>query len=404
MTKRKIVLFAVLAAAAAILIGFFCWLYGTPGQYFLAERACERAARFTQSTLENVPDGYKDAAKLKRYAAALVLAEEENYTEAVALLKGLGDYRNAVTHWEEITYDYAVSLREQGDYDEAIAQFEACFCGDWKTQVTLTTYEKAILLQQNGEWFTAAERFGSLGDYADSASRRRACLAQYARTLAESGDAAEAAALLDSVRAEGNEASAAADAVYYACALALMEEEKWEEALARLDLCTPSEEVTESRTYCTSMLTYLAAVGKMDEGDYVAAIELFDTIAGFSDADELNASCEVIAYKWAFTGYLSKDGTESTKTKTFKRADKITVYGTLSGGKPGKHISLRFVWVDAYGCTAEATVEDWENGTSGGVEFAYSVPKNANIGKSKIYVYNNETGVQIAKFSFTVKK
>ena len=400
--KKKTILvggIAVLCIAAIL-----AYLYGTRGQYLIAEQRCEQSPAFAVKTLERVPDDYRDAADLKQYATALMLAEQEQYAGAISLLKELGDYRNAVAHWEEITYDYAVSLRDKGKFDEAVAQFEASFFEDYKTQVTQTKYEKAASLARNGDYAAAAELFESLGDYADSPTRRLDCLAEDAVRITRDGDTQKAAEIMDTVTSASDAYKAQATEVYLAAARTLMEEENWTEALARLDRCESTDDVTATRETCVSMLTYHEAVARKEAGDYTGAIELLDTIPGFLDADTLNRACEDKAYQWKFKGFLSKDGTEKTKTKTFVRADTIYIYGTLSGGKPGRHIDLRFSWVDAYGRTTDALVEDWSNGTSGGVTFSYSVPKNANTGKSTIYIYNEANGAQIAKFTFTVKK
>ena len=401
--KTKIILIAS-AAAVCLLAGGLAFLYGTPGQYLMAARRCETNPSFTQSTLAHVPDGFRDTAQLKRYADALVLAEQDQYTEAIAQLKELGDYRRAVAHWEELTYRYAASLREKGQYDEAIAQFEASYYEDYKTQVTRTKYEKAAFLEQNGDFSAAAELFGSLGDYSDSPAKRLNALVSDAHKKVSDGNTKEAAEIMDTVTKESGDFASDASEIYFAHAMTLMEEKDWANAITRLDLCEKTDEVTEKRDYCASMLTYNAALAMMEAGDYAGAVDLFDTIPGFLDADEYNFSCEQIAYKWQFDGFLSKDGTTATKTTSFVRADTIYIYGTLSGGKPGRHIDLQFTWIDAVGGRTDVVVKDWIDGTSGGVTFSYSVPRNANTGRSNIYIYNEETGEEIAKFPFTVNK
>lgn len=402
-------LLITLAATVFLLVAGAVLLFGPVGRYAYASARCEESPSSAQDALSTVPDSYRDTATLRRYVDALLYRHKDQYDEAIALFTELDYYRESRVYVRELTYKKAGLLREAGDYDGAVALFESSLHEDWEAQVSRTVYEKALSLEKAGQYTQAAGVYQSLDRYEDSLLRRLTCLTAHAEQLQASGDPVSAAQQMDTVVAEDTEDRFRdkATAIYFACAEQLMEEENWAEAITRLELCdghSDPDAVEERLTYCTSMLTYLAAMDMMNAGDFAGAVDLFDTIPGFLDADEYNASCEQIAYTWSFKGWLSKDGTVDTKTTTFRRSDTIYFYGTLSGGKPGRTIDLRFVWVDVMGATAESLVEDWTDGTSGGVTFSYSVPKNANVGKSTIYVYNNETDEQIAKYTFTVRE
>jgi len=68
-----------------------------------------------------------------QYSKATQLAETENYEEAAVLFEKLGDYRDSVQQAEamhkmiqdERTYDSAVASFNNGDYEQALAYFEA---------------------------------------------------------------------------------------------------------------------------------------------------------------------------------------------------------------------------------------------------------------------------------------
>lgn len=402
-------LLITLAVVVFLLVAGAVLLFGPVGRYAYASARCEESPAAAQDALSTVPDTYRDTATLRRYVDALFYRKKDQYDEAIALFTELDYYRNSRIYVRELTYKKAEILREAGDYDGAVALFESSLHEDWETQVRRTVYEKASSLEQSGQYTEAAKVYQSLDRFEDSVLRRLTCLTAHAQELCDQGDLSAAAKQMDTVLTEDEDdrfQSTAAD-IYFAYAEQLIAEENWAEAITRLELCDgypDANAVEEKMTYCSSMLTYLAAIDMMNAGDFAGAVDLFDTIPGFLDADEYNASCEQIAYTWSFKGWLSKDGTTDTQTTTFRRSDTIYFYGTLTGGKPGRTIDLRFVWVDVMGATAETLVADWTDGTSGGVTFSYSVPKNANVGKSTIYVYNDETDEQIAKYTFTVRE
>lgn len=75
-----------------------------------------------------------------------------------------------------INYNSAVSLMEDGKYEEAIAAFEAM--GDYKDSVDKiieTQYNKAVDLTNNGKYEEAIAEFEALGDYKDRTDKIDEC-------------------------------------------------------------------------------------------------------------------------------------------------------------------------------------------------------------------------------------
>lgn len=85
-------------------------------------------------------------------------------------------------------YQQAVTLRKNGQYDDAIAAFaELGDYGDTKTQIAETWYQKALLSRENGMYEYAYTIFSSLGDYSDAAQQLSETKYQQAIALRETG-------------------------------------------------------------------------------------------------------------------------------------------------------------------------------------------------------------------------
>lgn len=143
-------------------------------------------------------------------------------------------------------YQQAVALREEGQYDDAIAAFaELGDYGDTKTQIAETWYQKALLSRENGMYEYAYTIFSSLGDYSDAAQQLSETRYQQATNLRAFGKYDEAIALFAEL---GN---------YYDAA-AQVTETKYQKA------------------------TNLNAFGKYDE-----AYAIYVTLTGYKDVDKL---------------------------------------------------------------------------------------------------------------------
>lgn len=405
LTKKKII--ALFVAGAAALLALFI-AFGPVGRYVYADKYCEINPKASLEALSGVPDSYKDAKKLKTYCIALLDYEEGRVDKAVSVFEELDYYRNCRVYIRKMYYDNAVILRDKGDYISAVQQFEKSAYDDYKQQIKETEYLHGMSLQKQKKYNEAVEKYEALGKYKDSVKNKLDCKTELMTLSFEAADYENAEKYAEEIANEDADGaySLFLGELYYNYGEILMAETSYSEAAKRFEKAESlnREGAKEQRLLCENTVVYNEAVALMEEEKYEEAIALFDTVKGFLDADELNLACEKKTYKWEFTGYLSKDGTEKTKTKTFVRTDTIYFYGTLTGGKPNKSIDLQFVWTDVAGCTVTAEVENWQNGSSGGVTFSYSNPKNANFGKSNIVVINKETGEQLAKYNFTINK
>lgn len=138
-------------------------------------------------------------APLFSYNKAVSLKEDGKYQEAIEAFTDLKDYKDSPDQITECRYLAAKQLAATGKYDEAVAAFEAL--GDYsdsKDQIKQCGYDKAKKLFDDGEYDKAKEAFLALGDYADSADQATACDYAVAKALIES-DPEEAVELLEAL-------------------------------------------------------------------------------------------------------------------------------------------------------------------------------------------------------------
>ena len=103
-----------------------------------------------------------------KYQRAVALRENGQYDEAIAVFAELGDYSDAAKQLSETRYQQATNLRAFGKYDEAIALFaELGNYYDAAAQVTETKYQKATNLNAFGKYDEAYAIYVTLTGYKD---------------------------------------------------------------------------------------------------------------------------------------------------------------------------------------------------------------------------------------------
>ena len=104
-----------------------------------------------------------------RYRAAVSLENEGNYDEAISAFEALGDYRDSAEQILACRYGAALAFADKGNYTEAIAEFETL--GDYQDsaeQIWACRYNDALALADEGNYAEAIVEFKALGDYQDS--------------------------------------------------------------------------------------------------------------------------------------------------------------------------------------------------------------------------------------------
>ncbi len=152
---------------------------------------------------------------INQYNKAVALADAGEYEQAIAAFEAMGDYKDSDKKIldckgfiKENQYQKAVALQESGEYEQAIAALEVL--GDYKDsnqkileckdQIKEEQYQNAVSLAESGEYERAMAVFESLGLYKDAEAKYTECMdllldAQFnaANQLAENGDYLQAA-------------------------------------------------------------------------------------------------------------------------------------------------------------------------------------------------------------------
>ena len=137
-----------------------------------------------------------------KYNKAVSLENEGKYDEAISAFEAMGDYRDSAEQIEnckakilENKYNSAVSLANEGKYTEAIAEFEAL--GDYQDsseQILSCRYNVALALADEENYTEAIAEFKALDGYQDSAEQALSCRYNAALALADEGNYTEAIA------------------------------------------------------------------------------------------------------------------------------------------------------------------------------------------------------------------
>ena len=110
-----------------------------------------------------------------KYQRAVTLRENGQYDDAIAAFAELGDYSDAAAQITETKYQQAVSLREEGEYESAIAAFASLNdYRDAKTQIgemKQEKYQQAVTLRENGQYDEAIAVFTELWGYNNSTAQ-----------------------------------------------------------------------------------------------------------------------------------------------------------------------------------------------------------------------------------------
>ena len=143
-----------------------------------------------------------EAKKEETYQKAVALEEAEDYEQAISVYEGLGDYKDCAERimacneknekktkyqtaaQKEETYQKAIALEEAGEYNQAILIYEKL--GDYKdcmeriekVKIELR-YQEAVKEEEEENYSGAFQIYEELGEYKDSIARASFCVKKY---------------------------------------------------------------------------------------------------------------------------------------------------------------------------------------------------------------------------------
>ena len=256
-----------------------------------------------------------------KYQQAVVLRENGQYEEAIAVFAELGNYSDAAQQLSETKYQQAMALRENGQYDDAIAAFaELDDYSDSKKQINETKYQQAVALRENGQYEDACTIFWSIADYSDAKTQFSETKYQQAVSLRKARKYESAIAVFASLN-DYRDAETQIEEMKqekYQQAVTLRENGQYDEAIAVFaelgDYSDAAQQLSKTK--------YQQAVALREEGQYNDAIAAFAELGNYSDAmtqitetkyqqaNNLNAAArydEAYAIYVTLTGYKDVD-------------------------------------------------------------------------------------------------
>ena len=221
-----------------------------------------------------------------KYQRAVALRENGQYDDAIAAFAELGDYGDTKTQIAETWYQKALLSRENGMYEYAYTIFSSL--GDYSDaaqQLSETKYQQAVSLREAGEYESAIAVFASLNDYRDAETQIEEMKQekyQQAVTLRENGQYDDAIAVF---KALGNysDAKTQIEETKYQQAVALRENGKYDDAIA---VFTELENYSDAATQITET-KYQQANSLNAAALYDEAYAIYMTLAGYKDVDKL---------------------------------------------------------------------------------------------------------------------
>ena len=221
-----------------------------------------------------------------KYQRAVTLRENGQYDDAIAAFAELGDYSDAAAQITETKYQQAVSLREAGEYESAIAVFASLNdYRDAETQIEemkQEKYQQAVTLRENGQYEEAIAAFEKLGDYSDAEVKIKEIKYQQAMALRRSGQYDEAIAAFTALGNYGD-AEMQIKEVKYQQAVELRENGQYDDAIVAF---TELKDYSDAKTQIAEM-KYQQGKAFLNVMDYDNAARILITIKGYKDVDKL---------------------------------------------------------------------------------------------------------------------
>ena len=202
------------------------------------------------------------------YSAAAELMNSGNYEAAAAAFDALGDYSDAA--------DMAANARQKQQEEAELARIE---------QQNRDAYNAAAELMNSGDYEGAIAAFDALGDYGDATAQADAARDALAAKQQADAEAAELARIEQQNRDAYNSAVALLNNGDYEAAIAAFE--------ALGDYSDAADMAANARVEMENRNAYDSAVALLDSGDYEAAIIAFEALGDYGDAADMAAIARI---------------------------------------------------------------------------------------------------------------
>ena len=294
--------------------------FGEAMTAYVQERMAEGRYGDAEWLIEEYLSDHEEANSLKNECDYQITLERQARGSewaqyAYDAFKSLGDYKDSAERAAayENQYAEAVSKREAGEFDAAIALFtELGSYSDSSAQVQETenakAYAAAVLLMASEKYEEAITAFNALNGYSDSTAKIDECNTailerEYQKALKlmtdeKYEDAIQAFEALNGYSDSAMKISECNTAILereYQKALKLMNEEKYEESIKAFKALNGYSDSTTKISECKTAIferEYQKALKLMNEEKYEDAIKAFKALNGYGDSTTKISECK----------------------------------------------------------------------------------------------------------------
>lgn len=257
-----------------------------------------------------------------KYNRAQKLLSEAKYDEAIKVFEEISTYEDAS---KMTMYAKALSVAESGDYQTAIANFNAL--GDFKdcpmmiTYYTARQYESQASADNWSSWNSAAKTYDTISLFLDSKERAENCRKASYDLAIKSGDEGNTSLAILLLKELGSYSDAEKQAAYYQ-AVALLNQGDYSGASCTFSTIRGFRDA-DNRVTTTMEDGYKAAEVKEESGELDEANTIFLNLGDYKDSAER-------AYKLYYDAGLAKreagdwDGAIAAFTKAADYSDAET--------------------------------------------------------------------------------
>ena len=273
------------------------------------------------------------------YNSAVKLVEEGNYDEAMDVFKSLGDYKDSKEQILATKYAKGIYLRESKDFNGAEQIFKEL--GDYEdsqTQITETYYAKSKNYMEEEEYEEAYNLFMSIDPYKESTILKNQCATEVAKAKTDVFEKAE----------------------WYEKAENLTEANK-----ALYDYVVNHKDSTDVTTY--------QCLTKLIERNYEGAQDIYDELY-------TEISVNII-----FNTKYADLETDLEEIKYLADSQSVVAHILVTGGYPGQEMKVRFVYERRSGFNNKPNDYVVKEDTMVTLEAGKNLVKSLNTGSNIYY-------------------
>ena len=339
----------------------------------------------------------------KSYRQACSLLTDGSYSEAQAIFKELGQYRDSAVLVNEAQYEKAALLAARGNYEEAIELWTAIMdysdssdkIDTARADILERDYHLAISEMDAGNYETAMATFKSIGGYEESDTLYISASYGYARQLVDEEHYKEAIEIFDGIKGYENADDLKTDAIYlYACQL--LEEGEYASSIAQFKK-NPGYKDTDEKILDAKYGYVLERNHYKDATVYSYLQELIE--AEYPEAQTVYDDL----YAWKAEVYAINAGENDWANYTeISKFRIVYFFFKVSGGTPGAATELSAIAVFPSGSVTSGSLGTFADGDAGYIAVSYDAPEYAPAGTLNVTFYdgnNNQAGSSSIKLT-----